>query len=158
MSQALVAPAYNPSDLGGRDQEGWGSEKLARPASQPIAGCGGSVLLFPSYAGGWDTEDCMQFQASKKVCETHLNGRKLGVVEHCCHTRDRWKCKIRGFPSRPANTPLRNNQSKKGWTRGWSKESACLASVKSWVQTPIPPHTQKESTNINFKTNDINTF
>jgi hypothetical protein len=48
----MVTQVYNPSYLGGGDQEDHGlrptGQKLTRPASQPMAGCGGKHLSSPA--------------------------------------------------------------------------------------------------------------
>jgi hypothetical protein len=82
-------------------------------------------------------------QPKQKVCETpHLNRKEVGVCTPMIPaTAGSIKQKDHG-PGQPGHktTPcLQNNQSKKGlevWLKGYS---ACLASSKPCIQTPILP-------------------
>jgi hypothetical protein len=91
----------------------------------------------PNYLGGWGWEDHSSRPAqTKKFVRHHLNGKKLAMVACTCHSSDDRKLKI-GSLSKPTWPKSKAKPEHNGWRGGSSTKSACLASVKPWVQTPV---------------------
>jgi hypothetical protein len=102
-----VAQAYNPSYLGGRNQEYYSSrnslcKKSARLPFQPIAGCGGTHL--------WS-----------QLCKRQEVGRSWSEASH---------------GQKQETLPEKINKIKKG-VRVWLKRKSTCQQAWGWVQTPV---------------------
>jgi hypothetical protein len=86
---------------------------------------------------------------SKNVHRLHLNGKKLGVMAYTCHSSKDRKCKIGGLWSRLAwakdKTTLFPNKPEQKELEAWLKHGTpCLASIKTWIQTPVSPEKERK--------------
>jgi hypothetical protein len=85
----------------------------------------------------------VQGQPGKKLTRPHLNSNKKSQVSWhipmipCYAGSRRKKIVVQNSLGKSVRPYFKNNQSKQGW--GCGSVTASIASMKPWVQIPVPP-------------------